>query len=51
MTPSLLALPEGCACRTRCARADAACGLPPELVERRAGQRVRCFHPHHEVPA
>jgi peptide/nickel transport system ATP-binding protein len=51
MTPSLLALPEGCAFRTRCARADAACGLPPELVERRAGQRVRCFHPHHEVPA
>ena len=51
MTPSLLALPEGCAFRTRCARADAACGVPPELIERRVGQRARCFHPHLEASA
>ena len=31
MTPSLLSLPEGCAFRSRCARADAACETqPPE---------------------
>ncbi|MBV8169629.1 MAG: ABC transporter ATP-binding protein [Alphaproteobacteria bacterium] len=49
MTPSPLALPEGCAFRTRCTRADDACRVPPELAELRAGQRARCFHPHLEA--
>jgi peptide/nickel transport system ATP-binding protein len=43
-TPSLLALPEGCAFAPRCPRADAACRrTPPEFAE---GARAhRCFHP------
>ncbi len=49
MTPSMLALPEGCAFRLRCPRADDVCRVPPELVELRAGQRARCFHPHQEA--
>jgi peptide/nickel transport system ATP-binding protein len=51
MTPSLLALPNGCAFRTRCARADVACRVEPDLVELRPGQRARCFHPHVEAAA
>jgi peptide/nickel transport system ATP-binding protein len=50
MTPSLVNLPEGCAFRTRCAHADAAClkDPPPVLF----GARVyRCFHPVAEVAA
>jgi peptide/nickel transport system ATP-binding protein len=43
MTPSLLSLPTGCAFRSRCTRADAACGRPPP--ETGAGQTTRCFHP------
>ena len=46
MTPSLLNLPEGCAFRDRCPRADAACGVSPELREIRPGQFARCVHPH-----
>jgi peptide/nickel transport system ATP-binding protein len=43
MTPSLLALPAGCAFRSRCARADAACeAQPPEAG---VGHIARCFHP------
>jgi peptide/nickel transport system ATP-binding protein len=49
MTPSLLALPAGCAFRTRCTRADAACLAPPALVELRARQSARCVHPHLEA--
>jgi peptide/nickel transport system ATP-binding protein len=45
MTPSLLALPAGCAFRDRCARADAACGGQPEVSATGADRRVRCFHP------
>jgi peptide/nickel transport system ATP-binding protein len=43
-TPSLLALPPGCAFQQRCAHADAACrGEPPlRIVDER---EVRCFHP------
>jgi peptide/nickel transport system ATP-binding protein len=43
-TPSLLALPPGCAFAPRCPRADAACGVMPELVAEGARQH-RCWHP------
>ncbi len=46
MTPSLLELPPGCAFRTRCSRAAAACEQDPEM--RRLGSRdqsARCFYP------
>jgi len=44
MTPSLLALPAGCAFRDRCARATDACGEAPAM--RDLGARgVRCHHP------
>jgi len=45
MTPSLLALPPGCAFQSRCARADAACRAAPPLV-RLPERQLRCFHPH-----
>ena len=43
MTPSLLALPAGCAFQSRCIRADAACSEPPPEAGR--GHTARCFHP------
>jgi peptide/nickel transport system ATP-binding protein len=43
MTPSLLALPAGCAFRSRCSRAGAACGQQPP--ETGTGHTTRCFHP------
>ncbi|HEY5291822.1 MAG TPA: oligopeptide/dipeptide ABC transporter ATP-binding protein, partial [Burkholderiales bacterium] len=45
MTPSLLELGPGCAFRERCARADSACRLDPELSAPVPGRQVRCFHP------
>jgi peptide/nickel transport system ATP-binding protein len=48
MTPSLIALPRGCAFRERCARADAACESMPDMTAApsgRPGHRMRCFHP------
>jgi peptide/nickel transport system ATP-binding protein len=45
MTPSLLSLPPGCAFRSRCPRADAACEQEPEPSQPVPGQTVRCFHP------
>jgi peptide/nickel transport system ATP-binding protein len=45
MTPSLLALPAGCAFQARCTRADAACRAAPPLV-RLPERQLRCFHPH-----
>jgi peptide/nickel transport system ATP-binding protein len=45
MTPSLLELPQGCAFRSRCERADAACVEEPLPEEKRPGQVARCFHP------
>jgi peptide/nickel transport system ATP-binding protein len=42
MTPSLLSLPAGCAFRSRCARADAACEQQPP--ETGTGHIARCFH-------
>ncbi|HVY13793.1 MAG TPA: ABC transporter ATP-binding protein [Rhodopila sp.] len=49
MTPSLLSLPPGCAFRTRCARADAACDREPPESE--GAHRARCFHPLLETVA
>jgi peptide/nickel transport system ATP-binding protein len=40
MTPSLANLPEGCAFRERCGRADAACFSDPKT-----SNNVRCHHP------
>ncbi len=52
MTPSLLNLPPGCAFRSRCPRADAACEVDPPVTEPAApGHAVRCFHPLLEVVA
>jgi peptide/nickel transport system ATP-binding protein len=51
MTPSLLALPEGCAFRTRCAYADADCTAEPPAVAPLPDQSVRCFHPQREMAA
>ncbi len=48
MTPSMLALPSGCAFRTRCPRATSRCAEPPPMPEYRPGQRARCIHPHLE---
>jgi peptide/nickel transport system ATP-binding protein len=48
MTPSLLALPSGCAFRERCSRADAACAAEPALEPAGDARQVRCFHPHRE---
>jgi peptide/nickel transport system ATP-binding protein len=46
MTPSLLALPEGCAFRVRCARATETCLSDPPLYTL-DDRQVRCFHPIH----
>jgi len=43
-TPSLLRLPEGCAFRSRCARATELCLAPPPL-ERSGVRAYRCHHP------
>lgn len=45
MTPSLLALPEGCSFRPRCSRASARCEQVPGVTEPSPGHRLRCFHP------
>ena len=45
-TPSLLALPQGCAFRMRCARATETCLAEPPLYPT-DDRRVRCFHPIH----
>ncbi len=44
-TPGLLDRPAGCAFRTRCAHADAACLADPPLEPVRPGHALRCFHP------
>jgi peptide/nickel transport system ATP-binding protein len=46
MAPALVDLPPGCVFAPRCARADAACAGEPDLVARRDGRAVRCWHPH-----
>ena len=45
MTPSLLNLPEGCAFRERCSRADDACLVAPDITSPVPGRNIRCFHP------
>jgi peptide/nickel transport system ATP-binding protein len=45
MTPSLLALPQGCAFQTRCAFAEAACKVDPPVLTPAPGRAVRCIKP------
>jgi peptide/nickel transport system ATP-binding protein len=45
MTPSLLALPRGCAFRERCAHADARCSEDPADIVGADGHTVRCLRP------
>ena len=51
MTPSLLNLPEGCAFRARCPRADTDCLVRPELREWLPARMARCHRPHLEAEA
>ena len=51
MTPSLLNLPVGCAFRSRCPRADAACAADPPDSFPVEGRTLRCFHPQLEMVA
>ncbi len=51
MTPSPLDRPAGCAFRTRCAAADAACETEPALTRPEPGRELRCFHPAHGAVA
>ncbi len=44
-TPGLRDRPTGCAFRTRCAHADAACLAEPDLTLAETGHAWRCFHP------
>jgi peptide/nickel transport system ATP-binding protein len=46
MTPSLLTLPPGCAFKTRCERAAAACEVMPELRATGQVRAVRCVDPY-----
>jgi len=49
MTPSLLAMPQGCAFHPRCPRADGQCLTEPvNTAPRQPEHSVRCFHPHLE---
>jgi peptide/nickel transport system ATP-binding protein len=50
MTPSLLNLPQGCAFRTCCPRADASCEQETAPSQPTPGQTVRCFHPLTPLP-
>ena len=50
MTPSLLALPAGCAFRERCGHASSACAAQPEVSAPAAARHVRCFHPLAAAP-
>ena len=48
MTPSLAALPEGCAFRERCTRASVACGEAPPMrpvAAPESGRAARCHYP------
>jgi peptide/nickel transport system ATP-binding protein len=46
MTPSMLALPQGCAFRARCPRAGEECLIEPELRTILPGREARCHRPH-----
>ncbi|WP_138470893.1 ABC transporter ATP-binding protein [Poseidonocella sp. HB161398] len=50
VTPSLGRMPAGCAFRSRCGRADAACAARPGRFGS-LGAYHRCFHPHEETLA
>ena len=43
--PDLYALPQGCAYRDRCPRAQPLCATPPPTVEVAAGHHARCHFP------
>src|SRR5208282_5298930 len=43
MTPSLLALPRGCAFRMRCVHADGLCENEPPAMPKSDGRELRCF--------
>ena len=45
MTPNVLALPDGCAFRTRCPYADSACTEVPDTGFPVQGRACRCHHP------
>jgi peptide/nickel transport system ATP-binding protein len=45
MAPSPLALPSGCAFRSRCSHATAHCEQVPAVRAISAGRSLRCFHP------
>jgi peptide/nickel transport system ATP-binding protein len=45
MTPSVLNLPPGCAFRSRCDRATAACEADPPMRSWPEGRAARCMHP------
>ncbi len=45
MTPSPLNLPQGCAFRTRCPKADEACAVQPGITAPLPNRFIRCFHP------
>lgn len=49
-TPSMLALPQGCSFAPRCAHADGACSVMPELTPQ-DGRAFRCHHPLQEAAA
>ena len=49
MTPSLLSLPEGCAFRTRCPKADETCAGMPTVQKAEGGRHVFCHHPYREA--
>jgi len=51
MTPSLLAIGDGCAFRERCPRRAGECEIAPALTRPLASEArsVRCFYPHREA--
>jgi peptide/nickel transport system ATP-binding protein len=51
MPPSPARLPAGCAFAPRCARADQACSVAPDMAEHSAVHAACCWHPHVDVGA
>jgi peptide/nickel transport system ATP-binding protein len=47
--PSLARLPQGCAFRPRCSRAQADCVVEPPSVVDASGRGLRCFHPLKQI--
>jgi peptide/nickel transport system ATP-binding protein len=46
LPPSPTNLPPGCSFAPRCPRADAACGVAPDMTRHPRERTVRCWHPH-----